>query len=86
MMAGHTGTDTFLAPAVFWLVDTSKSSFILEHQTIFLTAVDNFQFFYFGVIFLRPRFLLRWPFWGVCSGALPYAIHDDAEQSIFDRC
>ena len=53
MMAGHTGTDTFLAPAVFWLVDASKSSFILEHQTIFLAAVDNFQFFYFGVNFFE---------------------------------
>ena len=86
MMAGHTGTDTFLAPAVFWLVDTSKSSFILEHQTIFLTAVDNFQFFYFGVIFLRPRFLLRWPFGDACCEALLCAIYGGAAQNKSVHC
>ena len=37
------------------------------------------------LIFLRPRFPLRWPFGGACCGALPSAIHGGAEQSIFDR-
>ena len=53
MMAGYTGTDAFLTPTVFWFIDPAKSSFILEQQTNFLAAVDNFQFFYCGVNFFE---------------------------------
>ena len=49
VVTGYTGTYPFLTPAVFWLVNSTKSSFILEHQANFLPAVDNFQFFY-GVV------------------------------------
>ena len=45
MVTGHTWTDTFLAPAMFRLVDPSKSCFILEHQADIFASVDNFQFF-----------------------------------------
>ena len=47
--SSYTGTYSFLTPAVFWLVNSTKPSFILEHQADFLPAVDNFQFFY-GVV------------------------------------
>ena len=45
MVTGHTWTDTILAPAMFRLVDPSKSCFILEHQADIFASVDNFQFF-----------------------------------------
>ena len=86
MVAGHTGTDPFPAPAVFRPVDPAKSGFILEHKADFPGVVDKLKFLYCGVNFLRPRFLHRWPFWGACFGALPFAIHADAEQSRFDHC
>jgi len=61
MVTRYTGTDTFLTPTVFRFIDPTKSSFILEHQANFLAPVDIFKLFYCGVIFLRQRFLPRWP-------------------------
>lgn len=49
VVTGYTGTYPFLTPAIPGLIDTAKSSFILEHQTNLLPPVDNFQFFY-GVV------------------------------------
>ena len=47
MMARHAGTDTVPAPAVFRLVDPTKSSFILKHKTDVLAPVDNFKTLYY---------------------------------------
>lgn len=53
MVAWHTGTDTFLTPAVFRLVNPAKTSFILEHQADFFAPVDNFQLLDCGVNFFE---------------------------------
>ena len=53
VVAGYTGTYPFLTPAVLGLVNSAKSSFILEHQANFLPAVDNFQIFYRGFNFFE---------------------------------
>ena len=53
MVAGHTGTDPFPAPAVFRSVDPAKSGFILEHKADFLVAVDKLKFLYCGVNFFE---------------------------------
>lgn len=53
MMAGHTGTDSLLAPAIFRLVDPAKSCFVLEHKTDVLAAVDNGKILYCSVNFFE---------------------------------
>lgn len=53
MVAGHTGTDPFPAPAVSWLVDPAKSGFILEHKADFPGVVDKLKFLYCGVNFFE---------------------------------
>ena len=85
MVAGHTGTDPFPAPAVFWLVDPAKSGFILEHKADFPGVVDKLKFLYCGVNFFEAAISSSLAFLG-CFGALPFAIHADAEQSRFDHC
>lgn len=42
VMAGHAGTYSFLAPAVFGLVDSPKSGFILKYYANVTLPVDNF--------------------------------------------
>ena len=54
MMAGNAGTDPFLAPAVFRLVDPAKASLILKHQPNLFFIVENFfQFCHCGVNFFE---------------------------------
>ena len=56
MVAGNRRSKTFLTPAVFWLVDPSKSRFILKYQPNPFLLVENFpQFYDSGVNFLRPQ-------------------------------
>lgn len=64
VVTGYTGTYPFLTPAVFGLVNSTKSSFILEHQANFLPAVDNFQFFYGVVNFFEAAISSSLAFWG----------------------
>ena len=46
MVAWNAGSDAFLAPAVFGLVNSAKTCLILEHKAHFSTAlVEIFQFF-----------------------------------------
>ena len=85
MVAGHTWANPFFTPTVFRLVDSAKPRFILEHQANSLSTVENFQILYRSFNFFEAAMPSSLAFWGVCCGALPYAIHDDAEQNIFDR-
>lgn len=64
MMTGHCGADTSLAPAVFRLVDSPKSSFILKHQANCLPPVYNFQPFYGVVNFFEAAISSSLAFWG----------------------
>ena len=64
MMTGHCGADTSLAPAVFRLVDSPKSSFILKHQANCLPPVYNFQFFDRGFNFFEAAISSSLAFWG----------------------
>ena len=64
MVAGHCGADTSLAPAVFRLVDSPKSSFILKHQANCLPPVYNFQLFYGVVNFFEAAISSSLAFWG----------------------
>ena len=64
MVAGHTGTYPFLAPAVFRPVDSTKSGLILEHKTDFLPAVDNFQLFHGVINFFEAAISSSLAFWG----------------------
>ena len=86
MVAGHTGTDPFPAPAVFWLVDPAKSGFILEHKADFPGVVDKLKFLYCGVNFFEAAISSSLAFLGCLLRASPFAIHADAEQSRFDHC
>ena len=46
MVAWNAGSDAFLTPAVFWLVNSAKTCLILEHKAHFSTSlVEIFQFF-----------------------------------------
>ena len=42
MMARHARANPFAAPALFWLVDTSETGFILKHQSYLFFIVENF--------------------------------------------
>ena len=54
MMAGHTGTDTFSAPAMLRFIDTTETRFILEHEPYSFGVVENFgQFMDSGVNFFE---------------------------------
>ena len=64
MMAGYTGTNPSFTPAVFWLVDSSKASFILEHQTDCFSSVDNFQLFDSGFNFFEASMVSSSAFLG----------------------
>ena len=64
MMAGHTGANTSFTPAVFWLVDSAKASFILEHQPNCFSVVDNFQFFDSGLNFFEAAMVSSSAFLG----------------------
>ncbi len=54
MMAGHPWTDTFSTPAMLRLIDTTETSFVLEHEPNSFGIVENFgQFMDFGVNFFE---------------------------------
>ena len=62
MVAGNRRSKTFLAPAVFWLVDPSKSRFILKHQP---DIVENFPQFYDSCVnFFEPSMTSSVDFFG----------------------
>ena len=62
MVAGNRRSKTFLTPAVFWLVDPSKSRFILKHQS---NIVENFsQFCDSGVNFFEAAMTSSPAFFG----------------------
>ena len=69
MVTGHTGAYPFFAPAVFGLVDSSKSRFILKHQpylsTISTAIVDFFvQFLDFCFNFFEVSMTSSLAFFG----------------------
>ena len=69
MVAGYTGTGPFFTPAVFGLVDPSKTGFILEHQTHFSTIssgiVDfSLQFSHFFFHFFEAAMTSSLAFFG----------------------
>ncbi len=45
MMAGNRRANSFSAPALFWLVDSPKTCFILKHQPDGFFFVENFRQF-----------------------------------------
>ncbi len=54
MMTRHSRPDTFSAPAMFWLIDTTEACFILEHEPNSCGIVENFgQFADSGVNFFE---------------------------------
>ena len=64
VVTGHTGAHTFFAPAVFGFVDPSEACFILEHQTDFFVAVDNFQLLDSGLNFFEASIVSSLAFLG----------------------
>ena len=69
MVAGYTGTGPFFTPAVFGLVDSSKTGFILEHQarlsTVSTAIVDfHLQFPHFFFHFVEAAMTSSLVFFG----------------------
>ena len=86
MVAGHTGTGPLCAPAVFGLVDSSETSFILEHQTHFSTissAIVDFhlQFPHFFFNFFEVAMTSSLAFSDACYAASPSSSHDGVVHS-----
>ena len=65
MVARNAGSDTFFTPTVFWLVNSAKAGFILEHKAHFSTAlVEIFQHSDFCFNFFEVSMTSSLAFWG----------------------
>ena len=67
MMTGHQGTNILFAPAIFWLIDPSKTCFILEHE-LHGTACGNLEQAYFFVNFFEVSMTSSLAFFGSPAG------------------
>ena len=63
MMARDRGTYSFLTPTIFWLIDSTKACFILEHKPYFSVG-RKLYFFDFGFNFFEVAMTSSLAFFG----------------------